>query len=74
MPGKWDHNREEAYDGTLRVGDDGKGDLDLRREGEVEKGREMEEGPGKQRGDLPRMETGGIYHGRMSCWRGLTQM
>ena len=76
VPGNRDHNREEAYVGTLRVVDDGRGDVDLmtgtgrlRREG-----REMQEGPGKQHGDLSRMEMGGIYHGRMSCWRGLILM
>ena len=48
VPGKRDHNREEAYVGTPRVVDDGRGDVDLmtgtgklRREG-----REMQEGPG----------------------------
>lgn len=39
MSGKWDENREEAYDGTLRVGDYGKGDVDLRRGRGIEKGR-----------------------------------
>ena len=39
VPGKWDHNREEAYDGTLRVGDYGKGDVDLRWGRGIEKGR-----------------------------------
>lgn len=75
MPGKWDHDREEAYDGTLRVGDHGKGMWIYDGEGELRReGGEMEEGPGMQHGDLPRMETGGIYRGRSSCWRGLTQM
>ena len=73
MPGKWDENREEAYDGTLRVGDYGKGDVDLRWGRGIEKGRRGN-GGGMQHGDLPRMEKGGIYRGRSSCWRGLTQM
>ena len=40
VPGKWDHNREEAYVGTLRVVDDDRGGCGSDDgDGEVEKGR-----------------------------------